>query len=336
MLKMPNLISVVTWRSSLAAAAALAATLLCSSAAKAAAPSIRYTFVYGQNYLYVKDIAAYYGMSVSYRSGSCEMKGGRTRISFTYDRRDGSVNGVGVNYLFPVVLLGSDPLVSQLDFNFVIDPVMRCYTVRKQMVRTIMLDPGHGGQDNGAAGVKYLEKDLTLQMAQKLKAVLQSCGYNVYLTRDRDRYLTLDERAARCRSVGADLFISIHCNAAGKKSITGIETYCLTPEGAPSTADKKPKKTAERGNQFNRNNYFLAYMIQANLLRATGAADRGVRHARFVVLKDAPCPAALVETGFMSNPNEEFSLARKEYQDRIVKGIADGINAYSKSITGRR
>lgn len=295
-------------------------------------PPIRYTFAYNQKYLYLRDVAAYYGMSLNKIPGGCEIRSSYGRISCLYDKREGYLNNVKIHYLFAPTLSGGNSLLSNADFYYVIDPVQRKFALQKQTLNTIVIDPGHGGEDKGASGKLYQEKKLTLLLAKKLKAVLKAKGYNVYLTREFDQTLALEQRPAKCRYYGADLFISIHCNSANNPAISGIETYCLTPEGAPSTSDSKAKWNKERGNAFNKNNFYLAYLIQKNLLQATSAEDRGVRHARFKVLKEAPCPAVLVETGFISNRYEERKLGQPEYEDKIVNGIAKAIVYYANSL----
>ncbi len=306
----------------------------CSTSA--AGPYIRSKPAYGRTYLYISDIAKYYGMTISTGGDICEIRNSRWKIKFNFDKREASINGFKINFLFPAVNINSTPLVSSQDFYMVIDPVLRAFSVPKQTVKTIVIDAGHGGDDKGASGKKFDEKNITLKVAQKLKGILSEQGFNVYMTRSKDNTLSLDQRTSKCIAVGADIFVSIHCNATKNKAITGIETFCLTPEGAPSTSDSKPKSTKHKGNSFNKNNYLLAHTIHSRLIPMTGAGDRGIKHARFVVLKDVACPAVLVEMGFISNSYEENKIGQNDYQDKVARAIADGISRYYKLLSGKK
>lgn len=311
--------------------------LVCSAEELEAGPYIRYASVHGMRYVYLNDVSKYYRMNLQVGDKACDMRNSSANASFVYNKREGKINGITVNYMFPSYVTGTEPMISEFDFNLLLDPVIRSAAPRYR-VGIIVIDPGHGGKDNGAQGRIYSEKDLNLQIARRLKDVLRAKGYIAMLTRDKDFFIELEERAGKASAMKADLFISIHSNSAGRgvSAINGIETYCLTPEGAPSTADAKAKNgNREKGNLNNKNNYLLAYDIQRNLLRNTGANDRGVKHARFAVLKEAPCPAVLVETGFMSNLYEERNLGTGAYQDRLAFGIADGIIAYHRAMSGK-
>ena len=178
---------------------------------------------------------------------------------------------------------------------------------------TIVLDAGHGGARSGAvypdaSGTEVLEKDLALSMTLKLRDRLVAAGYNVVLTRESDVEVDLYERADIANAVGADLFISIHCNASGTvPSFQGIYTYYHPSSG--------------RGKR-------LAEAIQTPLCAATGAIDRGVKDADFVVLRETEMCAVLVETGFMSNSEELARLCDGAYQDKVALGIAEGAIRY--------
>ena len=310
--------------------------LIFSLTSRAGSPYIRSTQAYGRQYLYIQDIASYYGMTLLTNSENCEIRTKWNSIGFTFDKREGRINGCKINYLFPPVKLDSVPLVSSSDFQFILEPMMRSYSIPKQTLRTIVIDPGHGGKDQGAAGNKYKEKNITLQIAKKLRNILASKGFKVYLTRESDSDLDLDMRPAKCRSVGADIFISIHCNATANRAISGLETFAMTPEGAPSTSDTKPKTAKEIGNAFNKNNYLLTFNVHNKLIKSTGTVDRGVKHARFVVLKKSPCPAILIETGFISNSYEETKLGNSDYQEKIANAIANGLTRYGSLLLGGR
>ena len=151
------------------------------------------------------------------------------------------------------------------------------------------------------------------------------------MTRAADSTLSLQARAGLCEKFRPDLFISVHCNAASQKTINGIETFAMTPAGCASSSDSRPSSARGSGNAFDKNNYRLAYEIQKALVRNTKAEDRGVKHARFFVLRNATCPAVLIETGFISNQREGALLNRADYQAKIVNAIVLGILNYRRA-----
>lgn len=178
--------------------------------------------------------------------------------------------------------------------------------------RTVVIDPGHGGTSSGAAYEGILEKDLTLPISLKLEALLKAAGYNVVMTRSTDVYLGLYERADIANSVDADIFVSIHANAFDDPSVNGLITYYHPSSG--------------RGKR-------LAQAIQTPASQATGAKDRGVASADFVVLRETDMCAVLVETGFMTNHDELMKLNDSAYQDKLAQGIAQGIINYLNTLS---
>ena len=127
--------------------------------------------------------------------------------------------------------------LSNLDYYKTFLPLLAPHLVPRQKVYRILIDPGHGGKDRGAAGAKLKEKDYTLKLSMRVAAILHACGYKVYLTRTKDKYIPLLSRVHLQKLSRSDIFISIHCNAAANKSVHGIETYALTPQHAKSTND---------------------------------------------------------------------------------------------------
>lgn len=299
-------------------------------AAQSVPGTIRSQWYAGRRYVSVSDIARFYGMTMTRGERSRYTLALRNaRIVMTLNKRYGSLNGIAVTYLYAPALLGGHPFISELDFRNVIEPVMRNVTLPKRRIRTIMIDPGHGGKDNGAPGPNNIwEKQITLAISLKLRDALRAKGFNVIMTRSTDRYPSLENRVNMHAKTGTDLFISIHCNASVVKSINGIETFALTPAGAPSSSDSKANFTRNPGNAYDRQNFRLAYEIQRQLVWKTGANDRGVKHARFYVIKNVACPAVLIETGFLSNYREGTQLLTWKRQQATVNAIVDGILQY--------
>ena len=222
--------------------------------------------------------------------------------------------------------------LSKIDYDKVFVPLF--WDAPKAAVRRIVLDPGHGGKDTGKVNgpYKYTEKAATLDTAARLKLLLEKQGFEVVFTRTKDVFVDLDDRAAMATSIKADLFVSLHYNAgpAGDTTADGIETYCLTPAGQRSTNAGKAKSTtgSEPGNRFDTANMALAWGIQRHLVKSTGADDRGVRRARFAVLRTLSCPGVLIEGGFMSSRKEGALIADAAYRQKIAEAVAAGIVDY--------
>ncbi|MFP5213239.1 MAG: N-acetylmuramoyl-L-alanine amidase [Acidobacteriota bacterium] len=233
-------------------------------------------------------------------------------------------------------------------------------TLAKQLaleVKRIVIDPGHGGKDNGASSASgSSEKDITLMLAKELKGVLEKrLDCEVILTRTRDRFLSLEERTAFANSHKADLFVSIHTNGHEDRSLCGIETYFLNlssdkesarvaaVENASSTKAMSDLQAILRDLMLNtklNESARLAESVQNRVvtgLRAgnyEGIRDLGTKQAPFYVLLGAEMPSILIETGFISNEREELRLKDKRFQEDITNGIAAGIEAYIRQMRG--
>jgi len=242
------------------------------------------------------------------------------------------VDGVKVMLEDPVGSQRGHLTLSKLDYDKVFVPLF--WDTPKVAMRRIVLDPGHGGKDTGKVNGphKYNEKAATLDTAARLKILLEKQGFEIVFTRTKDVFLDLDDRPAIATTAKADLFISLHYNAGppGDTSSDGIETYCLTPAGQKSTNAAKAKSTTgvEPGNRFDTANMALAWGIQRRLVKSTGADDRGVRRARFAVLRTLSCPGVLIEGGFMSSRKEGALIADAAYRQKIAEAVAAGIVDY--------
>jgi N-acetylmuramoyl-L-alanine amidase len=195
----------------------------------------------------------------------------------------------------------------------------------------VVIDPGHGGVDTGCRGsLNQHEKDIALAISRQVMFDLVLKGYHVYLTRTEDLALTLSERTARAQAWQADLFVSIHLNSSPSAEAQGPETYVLSLPGHHSTnatPEGEADGTANSGNTFDAANIILGHAIHSRLTAET-RLDRGLRRARFAVLRDAPCPAVLVECGYLTHPEEEKRLIDPVHRDKIAASIARGIDAY--------
>ena len=285
-------------------------------------------------YVHLRDVAVNYGLTFAYTKNKANKVSGaviydKTRKAiFSSTYRDGTVNGVQVYFLYPMLIKNSEPYISEVDFLTCLDPLLRYKTAVKLGMKTIMIDAGHGGSDPGAINGAHKEKVYTLQIAKRLQTQLEKLGFRVIMTRTGDTYPTLQERAALCKKYKPDLFISIHCNSSTNKTPAGIETYRAVPVGGTETKGSKVKTEKQSANEFDANNSRLAYEIQKGVLAATGGTDRGTRHQAIYVTGNATCPAVLVEVGYLSNEAEVKKIASPDYQNKIVSGILAGLAGY--------
>jgi len=258
---------------------------------------------------------------------------GSARILLKMNSRQAQINGVRVWLLYPVVQRDGWVRIASRDLEVTLDPLLAPKRAAKT-VRTVCLDPGHGGRDPGFRSGSRHEKTYTLLLAKEVRDALQKQNIKVVLTRSTDYYLDLEARPALAARRGADLFVSLHFNAAGSgssSSVKGTEVFALTPRGAPSTSTGDTGGNAgSPGNRYDDRNLLLAYNLQKALVSGLGSEDRGVQRARFAVLREAAMPAVLIEAGFMSNPGESRRIFDSAYRKRIAKAIADGIVAYKR------
>jgi len=258
---------------------------------------------------------------------------GGSRLTFEGGSRRADFDGTIVWLSRPVMRLGSSWAITQTDIITLIEPLLWPQIhLRSLGYKTVILDPGHGGEDAGALGARgSVEKRVALDLSRRVRRHLRAAGIRVFMTRDSDQFIELKDRALLARRTRADAFVSIHLNSASSSSASGMETYALAIPGYPSTsmdAQARPSHVFYGGSKFNGANALLSYHIQRKMVGAAKADDRGVKRARFVVLKEAPCPAALVECGFLSNTFEERRVLSSEYREKIAQGIAGGILDY--------
>ena len=261
-----------------------------------------------------------------------------TRLVFDKDSRMAEVNGTDVALSFPVAVDRGTPYIAQLDLNTAIHPLIyppRAAAARR--ITTICLDPGHGGKDAGNHTFWRSEKTYTLALAVELRDQLKQAGFNVILTRSTDQYIELPDRPGLANRRGADLFVSLHFNATptGKNEVEGPQTYCITPVGASSTdaQGEGANSGATVANRCEDKSLLLAYQVQKSLVRNLSAKDRGVRRARYSVLRDATMPAILVEGGYMTHPAESKKIYSVAYRRQMAQSIVIGILSYQRLVS---
>ena len=269
------------------------------------------------------------------------LAGGR-RLAFASNNRRVFLDGTALWMHNPLTRHRSRWAIARTDALELIDPLLRpALYLDRVGARRVMLDPGHGGEDGGTISGSTKEKNLTLDLARRVRTRLEEYGFEVGMTRDTDTFIELEDRAALAESWGADLMISIHFNSSPDAASQGLETYILSRAGLPSTNDGSAplsarRRAATRGNHHNAPSAVLGYYLQRNMLRFSGSEDRGLRYARFVVLREAPCPAALVECGFLSHPAERGKITTDAHMEQLAQGIATGAGQYLDAVLQAR
>ena len=191
--------------------------------------------------------------------------------------------------------------------------------------KVVYLDAGHGGYDPGASYFGISEKSLTLAIQSRVKAKLESEGYQVVTTRTSDTYVDLTDRSRAVNASESDIFVSIHINASGSSAAQGIETYYYQPYAEyPSRINATYHANPTRLSMSDT----LANAIQSILINATGAQNQGVKRQTFAVLRETTAPAVLLELGFLSNPQEAARLNTSAYQETLANAIVAGIKSY--------
>lgn len=282
----------------------------------------------------ISHLARLYSMKLSKTEKRLVLKNKWNTLAFERGSRRVYINEVLYWLHRPIFKKGFDWVLHEVDFAQGIDPIMRsAIHLPADKVKVVVLDPGHGGKDPGASGATGLrEKDVVLAIAKLVKANLEAQRIKVYLTRESDVYPQLSERCAFAAKKKADLFISIHADGAATAEAHGVETFIATAAGCDSTSEFDGvggDSEVYPGNLHNVANSVLGFSLQSNLVKQSQRSDRGVRRARYSVIKRAPCPAALVECGFLTNLEEEKLLSSASYRTAVARGISNGILGYS-------
>ena len=258
----------------------------------------------------------------------------QTTIDFTKNSRFTKINQMPVYLGFSTVELDGQLFMAADDYRHVLQPILTPHAFEdKPKIYRVLIDAGHGGKDNGARNDDYglMEKDLVLDVSMRLKKLLGKTGFQVKLTRSKDVFIPLEKRSEIANRYGADFFISLHFNSAASSEPSGFEVFALTPQNQPST--KKPKPTDEDTERFlgNKNdswNMLAAYHVERALVEGLGGPDRGIKRARFSVLKDLNCPGVLVELGFLSHPETAKKVRSADFRQLLAQSLYQGILTY--------
>jgi N-acetylmuramoyl-L-alanine amidase len=287
------------------------------------------------DYLSVDNIAKFYGLplGVAPSGRKIRLENEKGLLEFNLDSREININGARNWLCFPVIENGGKYLVSRMDLAKTIEPQMRPHMITSvRKLTTVVLDPGHGGYDKGATSSYGNEKDYALDVARKLRPLLRAKGLKVVLTREGDYFVPLEVRAKIANTAKDAIFISIHFNATDRDaSASGFEIYCLTPLGAPSTADDSLALSfmnVNPGTGVDTHSVGVAACIYHSILGHTDEPDRGIKRARFAVLRLTTIPSVLIEGGFMTERGESKMIAKNEWRTDFARAISIGIESY--------
>jgi N-acetylmuramoyl-L-alanine amidase len=292
----------------------------------------------GRDYLSIDNIAQFYSLGPVHRKEKdASASSGVRSIRATVGSPDFFINNLKFILSYPAVEHEGKVCISRMDLVKLIEPVMRPSRIKgAEPIDTVVLDAGHGGHDAGAVSIYGPEKAFALDVVLRAKALLQAAGLKVVLTRSDDTFISLDERARIASRHQRAIFIAVHFNAGGWG--TGVEAFTLAPRGVPSMMSDGPSVSDLvecRGNARDAENIALATATHAALVVKTRMFDRGLKRARFVVIRDITIPGVLIEGGFQSNPYDAKLIATASYRQTLAQAILQAVENYRRAVGPR-
>jgi N-acetylmuramoyl-L-alanine amidase len=289
----------------------------------------------GRDYVPLENVAEFYGLgTVRHAGNDAVMELGPRSLRGAANSAEFFINRLKFNLSYPLVEHEGHLLISRMDLSKVIEPVLRPQKIKNaENVNTIVLDPGHGGHDNGATCAYGMEKDFSLDVANRARMLLIQSGYRVVLTRTTDTFISLSDRVQLANQYSNALFISIHFNSGGAG--TGLETYTLAPRGVPSMMADGPRLADNdpcAGHANDPQNIALATATHAALVVRSRMYDRGIKRARFVVIRDIKIPGVLIEGGFLSNTYDARLIATPSYRQQMATAITQAVQNYRRAV----
>lgn len=289
------------------------------------------------DYLTAADVATFYHFdhwkveppAVWFRSPTLTMR-------WEAESRILTVNGVKFLLSSPCLEKNGHYLLSRTDLVKWVDPLLRpTYLAQAEPFETVVIDPGHGGADPGTRGPIGVEKDFTLSLGLLLREELTARGLKTLMTRENDARVAKTARGTVATARPGSIFVSLHFNAHRSRLVHGVETYAMTPMGLASSNDSRPGLEAQMGfdgNVRENESLALAAAVHAQILHRTGAEDRGVRRARFAVLKDNERAGILIEGGYLTSPVDALRINNQAALRQLAAAIAQGIMHYRRAI----
>jgi N-acetylmuramoyl-L-alanine amidase len=297
----------------------------------------------GRDYVTIQSLASFYGFPQAVPPASqllpadpaqplartLLLDNGKHQIVFTLDSRLAVIDGVNQWLGFPVAAEGDKLVLSRIDLSKTIEPSLRPELISGlNPVDTVVLDPGHGGHDKGAVCIFGSEKDFALDVCFRARKLLEAKGLRVLMTRSDDTFIPLEQRPLVANVTPNSIFVAMHFNDSANPDASGFEIYSITPRGEPSTSDGTlalHDLSQEPGNVTDVPSLALSESIYHSLLGNIPQVDRGVKHARFAVIRIAQVPAVLIEGGFLSSAAEARQIATPAYRQQLAEAIVTGI-----------
>src|SRR6266542_5529728 len=291
--------------------------------------------VSGQDYLSVENISRFYGLPAGVVGAGEKIRFETIKnpLEFVRGSREVMINGARSWLCFPIIENDGRFLVSRTDLAKTIEPLLRPQRVPNAgKVETVVLDPGHGGHDKGALSRYGSEKDFALDVARTLRPLLQAKGLRVIMTREGDYFVPLEVRAQIANSARNSIFVSIHFNGTNDNpDATGFEIFSFTPRGAPSTSDSAVASSSfsmQPGSEVDAQSMALSACIYHSVLGHIPEYDRGIKRARFAVLRLTKVPAVLIEGGFLTERGEGRLISNTDWRGKLAAAIGVGIENY--------
>jgi N-acetylmuramoyl-L-alanine amidase len=290
--------------------------------------------VSGHDYLTVDNISRFYGLPAGVVPSGEKIRTETVKnpLQFVSGSREAMINGARSWLCFPLVEQDGNYLVSRTDVAKTIEPLVRPHRVAVGKIQTVVLDPGHGGYDKGQVSRYGWEKDFALDVARKLRPLLQSKGLRVVMTREGDYFVPLEVRARVANAARNSIFVSIHFNGTNDDpNATGFEIFSFTPRGAPSTSDSAVSSSSlnmQPGSTVDGQSMALSACIYHSLVGHIPEYDRGIKRARFAVLRLTKVPAVLIEGGFLTEGGESRLISNKDWRGKLAAAIGVGIESY--------
>jgi N-acetylmuramoyl-L-alanine amidase len=282
-------------------------------------------------------------IKISATETNIELRGERGKFVFEAPRRNARWNGILIGIGFAPQMTNGQVFVNRLDLTKVLEPLMIPEKApQRKTGGIVVIDAGHGGENFGTLSHdrKMKEKDLTLDWALRVQKLLEGSPWKVILTRPGDIDLALTQRVVFADLKNADLFISLHFNSASDKKVSGLESYCFTPQGMASHLTREyadNKNESYPNNRFDIENLLLAFDLHKSVLKKVKPLDRGIRRARFMtVLREQNRPAVLLEGGYLSNPEEARLIGTPEYRQKLAEAVAEALGVTRPTLTSSR
>src|SRR5882724_7438179 len=291
--------------------------------------------VSGHDYLSVDNVSRFYGLPAGVAAGAdkSQLDAVKNPLEFVSGSREAVINGARSWLCFPLIEYDGKYLVSRTDVAKTIEPLVRPHRVPNVgKVDTVVLDPGHGGHDKGQVSRYGAEKEFALDVARKLRPLLQAKGLRVIMTREGDYFVPLEVRAKIANAARNSIFVSIHFNATNDNpNATGFEIFSFTPRGAPSTSDSAVALSSfnmQPGSEVDAQSMALSACIYHSVLGHIPEYDRGIKRARFAVLRLTKVPAVLIEGGFLTERGESRLISNRDWRGKLAAAIGVGIESY--------